>query len=198
MAEDNLWEQLQRAYRGSGLVQYLLPVIPAILCAYLALVVGDSSAAREHEYRQLQEQFAKLARLSSDGDWEALLQREHDRQEELRPLLWSARSIELGRADLQTSLSVLLRDRLIGLRIRFAEPRWLERGALWSIPVEVNGRLDKADAVSLFVELSEHRPRLTVDQLDYSPQRSGLISMQLLALLDISAAESDDPEELDE
>ena len=189
MAEDNLWEQLQRAYRGSRLVQYLLPVIPAILCAYLALVVSDSSAAREREYRQLQEQFAKLARLTSDGDWETLLQREHERQEQLRPLIWSARSIELGRADLQTSLNALLRDRLDGLRISFAEPRWLERGALWSIPVEVRGRLDKADGLSLFVALSNHRPRLTVDQLDYSPQRSGLISIQLLALLDISAAE---------
>ena len=200
MAEDNLWHQFQRAYNSSQLLRYLAPLIPALLCIYLALVVSDWSDGREREYRQLQERVAKVGGLTSSGDWQMRLQQEQERREELRPLIWSAKSIELGRADLQTSLNILLRNRLSGLRVRFAEPRWLEQGGLWSIPMEVNGRLDRADAVSLFVALSNHKPRLTVDQLDYSPQRSGLISMQLLALLDVTAESGGDdaPEVIEE
>ena len=192
MPEANLWHQFQRAYDSSQVLQYLLPLIPIILFIYLALVVAGWSESRELEHRQLQKRVTRLSQLTSATDWHGLLQQERQRQERLSPLIWSAKSVELGRADLQTALNTLLKDKIIVLRVRFAEPRWLEQGALWSIPVEVSGRLNEGDAVSLFVALNNHRPRLAVEQLNYSPQRSGLISMQMLALLDVAAESGGD------
>ena len=191
MPEADLRRQFQRAYSSSQLLQYTLPLIPIILCIYLAVVVLDWSANREREFNQLQDAATTLKGLTSNTNWHTLLQREQLRHERLRPLIWSAESIELARADLQTALNTLLKDKINVLRVKFAEPRWSQQGALWAVPIDVSGRLDRGDAVSLFVDLANHRPGLAVDQLDYSPRRSGLISMQLLALLDVASVSGD-------
>jgi hypothetical protein len=183
MQRQELLAQLKDQYASSTMLQYLLPVIPAILLLYLAVTTFDQAAPLQAESRHLQQQQSRLATLQASADWSALVERERHNEQRLQGRIWQAESVELGTADVQTTLNELAREKIRALRVRFAEPLWLAETGAWQLSAELSGRVQAGQVQGLMSELSRQRPQLRIDLFSYAAERSGLITIQVSALL---------------
>lgn len=187
MAGQALWSQWRAQYADSRLMQYLLPLIPAILLVYLAVVAAEQIEPLKTEYHQLQRQQSRIATLQRAADWPALVERAQQQEGLLGERIWHAESVDLGAADVQGAIAQISKTTLEASRVKFAEPLWLAEAGVWQLSAEITGRVASGQAQSLLLALSRQRPQLVVDRFSYSILRNGYSTIQVAALLEAPA-----------
>lgn len=191
MAGQELWSQLRTQYADSLVMQYLLPLIPAILLVYLAVVAAEQIEPLQTEYHQLQQQQSRIATLQTAADWSALVARAQQQERLLGERIWHAESVDLGTADVQGAIAQISKTTLEASRVKFAAPLWLPEAGAWQLSAELTGRVAAGQAQSLMLALSRQRPQLVVDRFSYSILRNGYSTIQVAALLEAPAPDKD-------
>ncbi len=183
---NKLLTQFQQEYQRSNLLKGSVLIIPIILLAYLLVLSQASIQPFQQEYARLQKQQLKLQALENQADWQQELAKEQSKNRALTPFFWQAETLELGSADVQAALNKMTQLNLLAPTIKLAEPVWREDLNAWALNIEINGRLLEKGIQSLLLTLAEQQPVLSVENFSYSPARSGMMSLQLTALLTIT------------
>jgi len=164
-------------------VTALLPLVPAVLLVYLALLTGDAIESARAEHAGLSRRAVRLESLARSGDWGERVAKERARLAAWEEELWRAASPELAAADLQTAVQRISAEHLEWSRLKLSPFEPVPAIGGWRVKAELNGKMSEGGALALLQELAEHAPRIRVEAFNASQQRGQTVSAQLSILV---------------
>lgn len=187
------WLQLQQQTSANPRLRWMLWGVLYIFLVYFALSLSDWRAEQQQSINQLQRTAIKLQQLESQTEWPERWAAEKQVGIKLHERLWRAKSAGLAEADLQNFLRYLVTSHNgDGLRLRLAPTETLDLGGetLFKVSAEVSATLSPLQIDNLMRALAEHPQAVVVERFSYSPQRSGVLGMLVIAYFTSRDAET--------
>ena len=175
--------QLQSEFAANRRLATLLLMVPTILIAYLALLVGDRVAQATADRAPLERRAARLDALAGSGDWQSRIDAGRRQLEHWEAQTWRARSAELAAADLQTALRRITAEHLAWNRLKLSPAEPVPEIDGWRIKAEINGKLKEDGVMGMVQAIAEHQPRILIEQLSVSLQRGQTLRLQLAVVV---------------
>lgn len=179
----DMWARLRDELLASPRLAALLLLVPLVLVIHGTLMLRDAIDETRTDRGPLERRAARLDALAATSGWPAAIEREQAMLEAWQSQTWRAGSAELAAADLQTTLRDIIARHLAWNRMKLSPAEELKAVGGWRVRAEINGRLRDEGVLPMLQELTEHSPRIVVEQLLVSAQRGQTITMQVSVLV---------------